>query len=138
MRIAKRQLAGSGETLPSGIINEIITQTQSGNVSLVNASSAATTSKQLQPGTYILVGTISINVSANAGSINCSFAGQTKSVFNLGGVVATTGNARLSYMVPVTISVATSYSFSVFCSGTVTGTISGTDQDTTWSAIRLA
>jgi hypothetical protein len=128
----------AGTAIASGYVGERQTQTQASNVTLVGSSSVATTSKELQPGVYLLAGTISINVSANGGAINCSFAGQTKSVFNLGGVVATTGNARLSFIVPVSISSATSYSFSIFCSSTVTGAISGTDQDTTWTAIRIA
>ena len=128
----------SGVAIASGYVGEIDTQTQATSVSLVSSGSATTTAKTLQPGNYLLVGTISINVSSNTTAINCSFAGQTKCVFSLGGITATTGNARLSFMVPVRISTATAYSFSVFSAGTVSGTISGTDQDTTWSAIRIA
>lgn len=132
------QSAGDGTAVPAGYVGEVITQTQSSNVSLVSSSSVATVARTLQPGSYILLGTLSVNVSANAGSINCTFGGQTKSLFNAGGITATTGNSKATFVLAVTITSPTVYSFSVFSSASVTGSISGSDQDTTWTAIRIA
>lgn len=105
MRIAKRQLAGSGETLPVGVIGERV-QSEVSGVNNVSGNTSGMTSVVLPPGTWlILANALPIKNTSDATSASLLISDVSSTSNSLTGYTTALSDRGVPYgggLVPIT------------------------------------